>query len=230
MPMLVHDKTNRLIGSGPIRPNGQSSVLQAIDHSVAGSMTAQPPGSCPSALRVAAHDQQAAPLGGSYPSAEVQSAYSTAPADRVNFASRLQGSCIFSKIDLTKAYHQIPVDPEDIPKTAVMIPFGLYEFPKMPFGLHNAIQTFQPLMDKVLRGLPYVYVYTDDILVARKDEESHKQYLHEVFRRLSHYGLRLNLDKCVFEAPSIDFLGHSTDADGITPLLVLSRIFQCQHQ
>ena len=89
MQMLVHDKTSRLIGSGPIRPTvrpskGQSSVLQAIDHSVVGSMTAQPPGSRPSALRVAAHGQQAAPLvgGGSYTSAEVQSAYSTAPADR----------------------------------------------------------------------------------------------------------------------------------------------------
>ena len=65
--MPGHDKTSRLIGSGPIRPpvrpsKGQSSVLQAIDHSVAGSMTAQPPGSRPSALRVAAHGQQVAPL------------------------------------------------------------------------------------------------------------------------------------------------------------------------
>ena len=59
-------------------------MLQIIDHSVAGSMTAQPPGIRPSALRVATHDQQVAALGvgGSYPSAEVQSAYSTAPADR----------------------------------------------------------------------------------------------------------------------------------------------------
>ena len=83
MQVLGHDKTSRLIGSGPIRTpvrpsKGQSSVLQAIDHTVAGSMTAQPPGSHPSVLRVAPHGQQAALLGGgSYPSA-----YSTAPADR----------------------------------------------------------------------------------------------------------------------------------------------------
>ena len=61
--------TSRLIGSGPIRPpirpsKGQSDVLQAIDHSVAGSMTAQPPGIRPSALRVATHGQQVASLGG----------------------------------------------------------------------------------------------------------------------------------------------------------------------
>ena len=80
--MLGHVRTSRLIGSGPIRPpvrpsKGQSDVLQAIDHSVAVSMTAQPPGIRPSALQVAS-------MGvGAYPSAEVQSAYSTAPADRV---------------------------------------------------------------------------------------------------------------------------------------------------
>ena len=68
MQVLGHDKTSRWIGLGPIRlpvipSKGQSSVLQAIDHSVAGSMTAQPPGSRPSALRVATHGQQVAPLG-----------------------------------------------------------------------------------------------------------------------------------------------------------------------
>ena len=91
-----------------------------------------------------------------------------------DFVSGLQGSSIFSKIDRTKAYHQIPEAPEDIPKTAVTTPFGLYEFLKMPFGLHNAARTFQRLMDEVLRGLPYVYAYIDDILVASMDEDSHK--------------------------------------------------------
>ena len=80
--------TSRLIWSGPIRPpvrpsKGQSGVLQAIDHSVTGLVTAQPPGIHTSALRVATHGQQVASLAGaSYPSAEVQSAYSTAPADK----------------------------------------------------------------------------------------------------------------------------------------------------
>ena len=88
--VLGHVGTSQLIGSGPIwlpvRPSkGQSDVLQATDHSVTRSMTAQPLGFCPSVLRVATHAQQVASLGegGSYPSAEVQSVYSTAPADRV---------------------------------------------------------------------------------------------------------------------------------------------------
>lgn len=80
-----------------------------------------------------------------------------------DFTSGLQDAKILSKIDLTKEYHQVPVADEDIPKTAVTTPFGLFEFLKMPFfGLCNAAQTFQRLLDEVLRGLPYVFAYTDE--------------------------------------------------------------------
>ena len=68
-----------------------------------------------------------------------------------DFAATLHGSKLFSKIDLIQAYHQIPVAPDDIPKTAIATPFGLFEFLQMPFGLRNVAQTFQRFINQVLR-------------------------------------------------------------------------------
>nr|VZI28062.1 unnamed protein product [Spirometra erinaceieuropaei] len=88
----------------------------------------------------------------------------------------------------------------------------------MPFGLRNAAQTFQRFIDRVLRGLPFVYAYIDDLLVASRNAEEQKDHLALVFDCLDQFGVVSNPSKCVLGVPSLDFLGHHVDAQGLRPL------------
>ncbi|UYV72974.1 hypothetical protein LAZ67_10001349 [Cordylochernes scorpioides] len=92
----------------------------------------------------------------------------------MDFASHLHGKKIFSTIDLVRAHHHVSVESRDIPKTAVITPFGLFEFPRMSFGLCNAAQTFQRLINEVLQGLDFAYAYIDDVLIASDSENQHQ--------------------------------------------------------
>lgn len=69
----------------------------------------------------------------------------------------------------------------------------------MPFGLRNAAQTFQRLMNIILSGLDYCFCYLDDILIASMDEEEHAQHLRTIFSRLKQFGMTINLSKCLLE-------------------------------
>jgi hypothetical protein len=145
-----------------------------------------------------------------------------------DLSGRLHGCRVFSKLDLRKGYYQIPMRPADIGKTAIITPFGLWEFTRMPFGLKNAGQTFQRLMDRLGADLDFVFIYLDDILVASRDEKTHREHLHLVLERLREFGLVLNLEKCELGRETVEFLGHKISSSGVQPILKhVAAVQQC---
>ncbi|GJU09524.1 putative reverse transcriptase domain-containing protein, partial [Tanacetum coccineum] len=130
---------------------------------------------------------------------------------------QLQGSSIYSKIDLRSGYHQLRVREQDIPKTAFRTRYGHYEFQVMPFGLTNAPAVFMDLMNRVCKPYldKFVIVFIDDILIYSKNEREHEEHLKTILELLKEEKLYAKFSKCEFWIPKVQFLGHVIDSRGI---------------
>ncbi|GJX07080.1 putative reverse transcriptase domain-containing protein [Tanacetum coccineum] len=130
---------------------------------------------------------------------------------------QLQGSSIYSKIDLRSGYHQLRVREQDIPKTAFRTRYGHYEFQVMSFGLTNALAVFMDLMNRVCKPYldKFVIVFIDDILIYSKDEKEHEEHLKAILELLKKEKLYAKFSKCKFWIPKVQFLRHVIDSRGI---------------
>ena len=100
----------------------------------------------------------------------------------------------------------------------ITTPFGTFEYLRMPFGLKNAGQTFQRMMDEILSDLDFLFVYMDDVLVASRSMEEHTEHFRQLFRRLADHDLVVSSAKCQFGQTKIELLGHTVTKDGVKPL------------
>ncbi len=106
---------------------------------------------------------------------------------------------------------------EDVPKTAIITPISLFEYLFTPFGLSNAAQTFKRMMDRTTDGLEGVFAYMDNSRVGSPERQTHLRHLEAFFNALASNGMAINLEKCVFAAPSLEILGHTISAAGAAP-------------
>lgn len=122
-------------------------------------------------------------------------------------------------IDLSQGFFQMELDPQSSKYTAFNTCFGTFKFQPLPMGLSSSPNSFQLLMDKLLRGLTYrsCLCYLDDILVCSETFQQHISDLNDIFTRFRNAGLKLNPKKCSFAKSSCVFLGHHISSEGIQP-------------
>jgi hypothetical protein len=125
---------------------------------------------------------------------------------------------VFSKIDLRSGYHQLKIQERNIPKTAFVSMYGLYEYMVMSFGLTNAFSYFMYLINKVFIEYldKFIVVFIDDILVYSRSEEEYEERLCLALQKLREHRLYAKLSKCEFWMKQVAFLGHVISKEGIS--------------
>ncbi|KAF9758300.1 Transposon Ty3-G Gag-Pol polyprotein, partial [Nosema granulosis] len=123
-------------------------------------------------------------------------------------------------------YYQIPVHKDDIEKTAFVVPWGHYEFLRMPFGLTSAPREFQRCMSDLFSELNFVRIFLDDVLIFSKSTEEHANHLQIVFGILIKAEASINFEKSSFCQKKVTYLGNVVSEDGIQA--DISRVENCK--
>jgi hypothetical protein len=130
----------------------------------------------------------------------------------------LRKSRIFTTLDLTSGFWQQNLETNSRPYTAFTVPGrGRFEWCTTPMGLHGAPASFARLMDHVMRDIPGVITYIDDVLAHSPTLEQHLSDLRACLSRLRKYNLKLNLGKCEFGTDNVAYLGFTLTSDGVKP-------------
>ena len=132
--------------------------------------------------------------------------------------ARLQGSGVYSTLDMRSGYHHLVLSKGSRLKSAFVTPLGKWEFKRCPFGLAQAPAYFQRLINEVLAPFDFAFGYLDDILIYSSDIETHLQHLEAIFAQLRDVGLKLKREKCNFIKEHLQYLGHIISGKGITPV------------
>ena len=143
--------------------------------------------------------------------------------------TQLNSAKYFSIIGLWAGYYHIPLDESSIPKTAFTLPFGKYEYNKVPFGLTQAPVNFQELMTWILKDFNFTITYLDDIIIFSRTVEEHLDDIKEFFEKLRSTHLSMKLSKCHFFTKEIQYLGHIHSTKGIRPLPSKAQAIQNMH-
>ena len=131
----------------------------------------------------------------------------------------LSGATIFSILDMTSGYHQVPLDEETSSMCAFSTRKGHFQYTRLPMGLRNSGMTFQKMVTLLMSGMLYseVLAYLDDCILYSKSIKQHFHTLEEVLKRFSNAGLKLKPRKCHILQEQIIYLGYLVDAQGIRP-------------
>jgi transposase InsO family protein len=134
-----------------------------------------------------------------------------------DISPKLCGATLFSKLDASSGFHQLPLEEASWCLTTFITPFGRFCFKFVPFGITSAPEIFQRRMSELLSDVDGAETIMDDILIYGRTVEEHDERLERTLQKVQEAGLKLNRDKCEFRKEKIEYFGHVISSEGISP-------------